>query len=572
LLLDAAAWDKLAGIDQTAKPAPDKGYILCYVLGRDDAAWAHVEATRAALGLRVKVVPVFGDDREARYETAADAGPREFVELIKNASFVCTDSFHGMAFSVIYGKDFYVYERFSKKSAINQNSRVYNLLDLLELRHRLIPRKHESRVTPGAIDWARVKTALDAMRKSSLEYLSGALKAATETESAAMSSPPTAACCGCGACASACPRGAIDIDMDELGFYSAGLDTNLCVSCGKCEKTCPMRNPKLPVHVRDGRTFSYKSGDTAQLLRSSSGGAAYELAKTAVNAGQAVFGCEYDRAAARARHVMLNPGDAGGLDRITGSKYIQSGFSGVLGEIAASEGAAVFGTPCQIAAAAALIPESKRESFLLVDLICHGVPSYHLFEKYLSYKDKTAGTGPAPEMSFRYKGRGWGEIYLRVAGNGHESITSQKDDLFFKFFENGHCYMPSCYECPFRAASCADIRLGDYWGERFAHDNEGVSILCAYTSRGEKAASALKATGALTAQDIGDYLNVQQTENFSMPFFYYSLIDALRNPNTSLPAAHREFCEPFVPGSDAISKIRAIWAKVRNTNPHLKTH
>ena len=52
--------------------------------------------------------------------------------------------------------------------------------------------------------------------------------------------------------------------------------------------------------------------------------------------------------------------------------------------------------------------------------------------------------------------------------------------------------MPTCYECAYRTASAADIRLGDYWGPRYKDDKNGVSMVIAMTITGEKILEELK--------------------------------------------------------------------------------
>lgn len=58
-----------------------------------------------------------------------DAGPLDFVNLIKNAEYIFTDSFHACVFSIIYEKNFYVYPRSGKKAMGN---RIYSLLKLFD--------------------------------------------------------------------------------------------------------------------------------------------------------------------------------------------------------------------------------------------------------------------------------------------------------------------------------------------------------------------------------------------------------------------------------------------------------
>ena len=53
-------------------------------------------------------------------------------------NFIFTDSFHGVCFSINLNRNFYVMKRFAENSPINQNSRIENILSLLELKDRLI--------------------------------------------------------------------------------------------------------------------------------------------------------------------------------------------------------------------------------------------------------------------------------------------------------------------------------------------------------------------------------------------------------------------------------------------------
>lgn len=48
-------------------------------------------------------------------------------------------------------------------------------------------------------------------------------------------------CCGCTACAAACPQSAISMIEDEEGFEYPKICPNLCICCGMCLKVCPFK-------------------------------------------------------------------------------------------------------------------------------------------------------------------------------------------------------------------------------------------------------------------------------------------------------------------------------------------
>ena len=65
-------------------------------------------------------------------------------------------------------------------------------------------------------------------------------------------------CCGCTACASACPRGSITMKEDSEGFLYPSVDESTCIECGICARVCPVitqfpaRRP-LEVHAVNGK-------------------------------------------------------------------------------------------------------------------------------------------------------------------------------------------------------------------------------------------------------------------------------------------------------------------------------
>lgn len=129
-LIDIAVWKGIA------VPPKIKGYILCHYM----QGFPKVERKIAALArhyskkLGLKIVNI-GKREYARLffwqNNLGGAGPAEFVGLIENADIVITNSFHGTAFSVIFGKKvFSVIDAATGEKDLS--SRMVDLLKRLE--------------------------------------------------------------------------------------------------------------------------------------------------------------------------------------------------------------------------------------------------------------------------------------------------------------------------------------------------------------------------------------------------------------------------------------------------------
>lgn len=106
-----------------------------------------------------------------KYLNVINAGPENFLNLIKNASLVCTNSFHGMAMSIVFKKPFYVLEKYDGK-----DDRKRSLLNALELKHRIIDDIYKIRdLEDYSLDYAYTNKKLDELRGLSLDYLKQAI-------------------------------------------------------------------------------------------------------------------------------------------------------------------------------------------------------------------------------------------------------------------------------------------------------------------------------------------------------------------------------------------------------------
>ena len=82
---------------------------------------------------------------------------------------------------------------------------------------------------------------------------------------------PVPNCSSCAACANVCPRGAIAMTLDEMGFYRPSVDSEKCVECGACELACPWtKNVANPSGASDSpKAFAaYATDETIRLASS----------------------------------------------------------------------------------------------------------------------------------------------------------------------------------------------------------------------------------------------------------------------------------------------------------------
>lgn len=542
LLLFHKEWNELASNDYD-NSAP---YLLVYMLGKNEKYWKVIEKIAKQLKLEIKIIPTFFKDLDRSGCIKKSVGPADFLSLIKNASYVCTDSFHGVAFSINYEKNFCVFERFKKNDKLNQNSRIYNILNLFQLNSRLVNSSLNNAIFDD-INYRRVYKILKSERERSIKYLLDSLEKAKASKRKYANNifGKSQMCCGCGACKEICPVKAISIKLDKFGFYRAILDESKCILCGKCTKVCPYLNVNYEKHIKRAELYSYIDKDAKVLEESSSGGFAFRMANVGMKKGYCIVGCEFDPVQHRAKHKVLTPNEANKLVLFQGSKYIQSDFASITHELISPEKKLlIFGTPCQIAGMRNLLHD--RENVVFVDLICHGVPSYNLYLKYLEYLKRCGlNTDIYLETKFRYKPKGWREIYIYNTDLQTEYCKSQDVDPYFLMFEHGFCYSKSCYECLWRDKSCADIRLGDYWHKKYVDKKAGVSMVAVFTEKGKIwIQELLSAEAYLKKEPIRDYAECQQIKNSKRPVFWEDLQNALLSKKL-LDNIISEYIAPF---------------------------
>ena len=109
-------------------------------------------------------------------EKLYDVSPTEFVGLIKNATFVLTDSFHCSVFSMMYHVPFMTLLRFQKNDSLSTNTRIYSMLQQFGLGNRILDNEVKiDDLLQTTIDFSYIEEILSKKREQSNKYLDIAL-------------------------------------------------------------------------------------------------------------------------------------------------------------------------------------------------------------------------------------------------------------------------------------------------------------------------------------------------------------------------------------------------------------
>lgn len=152
---------------QTDVEVCNEPYILYYT-PREHYGWFEKAKQFAEkVNMKILITQDFIEYEGANIIRFYDCGPREFISVVKNASICVGDSFHLLAFSLIFQKEFYLLSN-------ELDSRMINILEPLNLQSRLIIGQDPIRQA-NVIDYVNVKKKLEYMQELSLKYLKRAL-------------------------------------------------------------------------------------------------------------------------------------------------------------------------------------------------------------------------------------------------------------------------------------------------------------------------------------------------------------------------------------------------------------
>ena len=297
-------------------------------------------------------------------------------------------------------------------------------------------------------------------------------------------------CCGCGACVAICPAGCLSSEHDELGFLYPHY-TNECIDCGKCREVCPTLNQGSK--RKTVNAFWAKAIDDDFRERSSSGAIFGVIAQKSLEQGGVVYGAAFDKDQKRVEHIRVDR--VKDLEKIMRSKYVQSCvdkdlYDSIADDLRSGKKVIFSGTACQCDGLGNYLNSKKipTDNLLLIDVICHGVPSPAFWKKWIKFVSSGAGA-EIDEVNFRSKSTGW-LTYSVAYHSATEKVISIKnnEDWYMRAFLNNASLRESCFNCPSKGKSISDITLGDFWGIQNYHpdviDNLGVSAVICNSEKG----------------------------------------------------------------------------------------
>ena len=171
LLLAAEQWDAITNRAMLSVEISKRGFILCYFVMNDARYWEYVKKVKEDTKLQIIVLPMHKNDEKQEYDVVLDGTPYEFLWLIKNAEFICTDSFHACVVSMIYHKEFYLLRRTRK----SEDAKYKDLLTRYHLTDRIVEEENEFKRKPS-IDYSYADKQLSKDRDFSVQFIGDALQ------------------------------------------------------------------------------------------------------------------------------------------------------------------------------------------------------------------------------------------------------------------------------------------------------------------------------------------------------------------------------------------------------------
>lgn len=156
-------------------------YIFCYFLGNNPPHREFAKRLKKATGCKIVALIHLDEyvksDEGYADETPYDIDPADFLNLVRNATYVCTDSFHCSIFSILYNKIFFTFRRYTRNTKQSTNSRLDTLFRVTGISGRIMDGSEDiQKCINIPIDYNVISKKMTDVRKESLDYLIVALR------------------------------------------------------------------------------------------------------------------------------------------------------------------------------------------------------------------------------------------------------------------------------------------------------------------------------------------------------------------------------------------------------------
>jgi len=177
LLFTGAQWDTMI----PRKRVIDEPYIFCYFLGNNPEQRVFAREIKKSTGLQIVSLlhmdEYISSDNHFADIAPYDVGPDAFLNLIRHANYVFTDSFHGTALSVLYEKNVFTFNRFKQNAAVSTNTRIDSLYEVTGLGDRHISASVDPlKCLNMETDYKDAFAKIEVLRHDSWNYLKKALE------------------------------------------------------------------------------------------------------------------------------------------------------------------------------------------------------------------------------------------------------------------------------------------------------------------------------------------------------------------------------------------------------------
>lgn len=292
--------------------------------------------------------------------------------------------------------------------------------------------------------------------------------------------------------------------IDEYGFKYPKIDKGKCIECGACMRVCAFQNvieKNEPLQV-----IAAARKDENKIMKSASGGIFAVFAEYFLSIGGIVYGSALvnENDTLVPKHIGINSLE--NLDKLLGSKYVQSDIGNVYKEIRTllndKKQILFSGTPCQVAGLKAFLGK-EYDNLFTIDIICHGVPNAEFFKGYLEILEKKFN-GKILDFKFRDKKDGWGPYILSADILKQNKLQKERkyiyldESTYASMFLYTDILRLNCYKCKYtNKHRTGDITIGDYWGVEKENPyllkenggvidkHNGISVIIVNTDKGK---------------------------------------------------------------------------------------